>query len=84
MDSSSAAPPRNDDLSCAFCDRNHPSAQVLLITTPPLPLETLAQLRDAFAESNVPYRVDVLDWHAASDPFRNLIAREWTLVRQGG
>ena len=34
MDSSSAAPPRNDDLSCAFCDENHPSAQVLPVAFP--------------------------------------------------
>ena len=42
----------------------------------PLPLETLAHLKDAFAESNVPYRVDVLDWYAAGAEFQNLIAKE--------
>jgi hypothetical protein len=33
MDSSSAAPTRNDALSCAFCDESHLGAQVLMKRT---------------------------------------------------
>ncbi len=38
-----------------------------------LSLATLGALRDAFEESDLPYRVDVLDYHAVSDEFREVI-----------
>lgn len=50
----------------------------------PLPLETVAHLRDAFAESNIPYRVDVLDWYAAGAEFQSLIAEKRVLLVNAG
>lgn len=38
-----------------------------------LSFETLAALRDAFAESNLPYKVDVVDWHSVNPAFQALI-----------
>lgn len=35
--------------------------------------DTLRLLREAFEESDLPFRVDVLDWHAISDSFRRVI-----------
>ena len=39
-----------------------------------LPLDRLAALREAFAESELPIRVDLVDWHALSEAFRTIIA----------
>lgn len=38
-----------------------------------LPVVRLATLREAFAESELPIRVDVIDWHAVSENFRNIV-----------
>lgn len=38
-----------------------------------LDFDTLRLLREAFEESDLPFRVDVLDWHAVSDSFRRVI-----------
>jgi predicted nucleotidyltransferase len=38
-----------------------------------LPIETLARLRDAFAESDLPINVDVVDWDALDPEFRSVI-----------
>ncbi|MDR2697678.1 MAG: nucleotidyltransferase domain-containing protein [Holophagales bacterium] len=38
-----------------------------------LGLNRCVQLEDAFAESDLPYRVDVLDYHALSPEFRGII-----------
>ena len=38
-----------------------------------LSFEILAALRDAFAESNLPYKVDVVDWHSVDPAFQALI-----------
>jgi predicted nucleotidyltransferase len=35
-----------------------------------LDFDTLRLLREAFEESDLPFRVDVLDWHALSESFR--------------
>ena len=50
----------------------------------PLSFEVLAALRDAFSESNVPYKVDVVDWAATSEAFRDIIRREHVPVQRPG
>ena len=42
----------------------------------PLTLDEAAILRDDFEESDLPYRVDLVDWRAIDDRFRRLIAAE--------
>jgi predicted nucleotidyltransferase len=39
----------------------------------PLDFRQFAALKDAFAESNLPFRVDVVDWAATSEAFRAII-----------
>lgn len=40
----------------------------------PLPLKTRARLEDAFSESELPWKVDVLDWKLADHIFQIIIA----------
>jgi predicted nucleotidyltransferase len=40
----------------------------------PLSLETRARLEEAFSESELPWKVDVLDWALSDQSFRKLIA----------
>ena len=42
----------------------------------PLTLDETAVLREAFSDSDLPYRVDLVDWHAIDAGFRQLIASE--------
>lgn len=46
-----------------------------------LSFETLAALRDAFAESNVPYKVDVVDWHSVDPAFQALIQKKRVVIQ---
>ncbi|MFT9216724.1 MAG: nucleotidyltransferase domain-containing protein [Acetobacter malorum] len=39
----------------------------------PLPLETRARLEDAFSESDLPWKVDVLDWAQIDNEFAKFI-----------
>ncbi len=43
----------------------------------------IADLKDAFAESDLRFRVDVVDWHAVSDTFRDAIEGESVTIREG-
>ena len=42
----------------------------------PMTLDETARLAEAFSESDLPYRVDVVDWRALDDRFRQIIAKE--------
>ena len=39
----------------------------------PLDFRTFTALKDAFAESNLPFRVDVVDWAVTSEVFQGII-----------
>ncbi|MCH4092082.1 nucleotidyltransferase family protein [Acetobacter sp.] len=39
----------------------------------PLPLETQVRLEEAFSESDLPWKVDVLDWSQVDAGFRNTL-----------
>jgi len=47
----------------------------------PLPLATLAALADAFSESDLPWRVDVVDWSTTSPSFQAIIARDRAVLQ---
>ena len=40
----------------------------------PLSVDEAARLREAFTESDLPFRVDLLDWQTADENFRRTIA----------
>jgi type I restriction enzyme S subunit len=47
-----------------------------------LPFKKLSALRTAFEESDLPYRVDVLDWHAISPEFQKVIERGYEVIQE--
>ena len=47
----------------------------------PLEWSILNRLETAFEESDLPFRVDVLDWHDISDKFRELIRNECISIK---
>nr|EES51714.1 MAG: DNA polymerase, beta domain protein region [Leptospirillum ferrodiazotrophum] len=53
-----------------------------IIGETPLDFETLAALRDAFSESRLPYKVDVVDWATISETFREIILKEKVVVQK--
>lgn len=55
-----------------------------LITQQPLSLEQLAAITDAFATSDLPIRVDLVDWASTSEAFRKHIAQGKVVVQAAG
>jgi len=45
--------------------------------------DILRHLKEAFEESDLPFRVDVLDWHDLSPDFQKVIEREYEVIRRG-
>ena len=49
----------------------------------PLGIDLAAQLAEAFAESDLPYKVDIVDWTTVSERFRKVIERDRVVVQTG-
>lgn len=59
----------------------HSDLDLAVITQRPMSLHVQAALADAFSESDLPWRVDVVDWSTTQEAFRQLVA-EHKLVLQ--
>ena len=54
-----------------------------VITYEPMGLSVSAALADDFSESDLPFKVDVVDWATTSEPFRKIIERDKVVVQEG-
>ena len=43
----------------------------------------MSDLRGAFVESDLPFRVDIVDWASTSEDFRKVIKKEYAVVQKG-
>ncbi len=63
--------------------RDYSDLDLAVVGERPVDWRTLSRLKEAFEESNLPMRVDVLDWHAISESFREVIERDYVVVQEG-
>jgi len=50
----------------------------------PLSASVLGRLSEAFTESNLPFKVDVVAWATTKESFRRIIEKECVVVQEGG
>lgn len=53
------------------------------MTDKPLDIPRLGDLCEAFSQSDLPFRVDIVDWASASEGFRKIIEEECIVVQKG-
>lgn len=53
--------------------REFSDLDLLVKSTEKLPIQTLYQLKDAFEFSDLPFRIDIQDWHTLSQEFKQQI-----------
>jgi type I restriction enzyme S subunit len=53
------------------------------MTKQPLSLSEMAQLTEAFDESNLPIRVDIVDWAATNEVFQKIIEKDKVVIQKG-
>lgn len=58
--------------------QHHPYSDLDLLIrgSNPIPLSTLGLLMEEFADSDLPYKVDLVDWHRISQEFKDSIAEQ--------
>ena len=52
-----------------------------IVAEPGLGLERLAEIREALSDSDLPWKVDLIDWANTGEEFRRLIAAHKVLVK---
>lgn len=53
-----------------------------VLTERPMSLSESAELSEAFSESDLPWKVDIVDWSVISEDFRKVIARDKVVVQE--
>lgn len=56
---------------------------IAIVSDEPLGLMRMAEIGEAFSESDLPWKVDVVDWAATSDRFRQVIERDHVELQRG-
>ncbi len=55
---------------------------LVLVGSEKLNWRKIELLKDAFAASNLPMTVDILDWHAVSKEFQAVIDKQYEVIQQ--
>ena len=64
------SPKRFSDLDLCFFDH--------------IPWNIQAHIEEDFEESDLPYKVDLVDWNICDETFQNLIKKDLVLIRKAG
>lgn len=51
-----------------------------LLTTTPLTIRELTQLELAFSDSDLPFKVDIVDWASCSESFKQIILQKYEVL----
>lgn len=66
----------------AFGSRIHGTAKkysdldLAVISDRPIPFQVMAFMQEAFSESSLPFKVDLVDWSLLSEEFRKIIKKD--------
>ncbi|WP_448337998.1 nucleotidyltransferase family protein [Chloroflexus aurantiacus] len=63
--------------------RRYSDLDLVIMTDEPLALDVLAGLAEDFADSDLPWKVDIVDWATTDAGFRAIIARDSVLIQRG-
>lgn len=64
--------------------KRYSDLDIAIIGSQPLSIAHSAAIADAFSESELPWRVDVVDWATIDDAFRRIIDRDHVVVQRAG
>ena len=62
--------------------KDYSDLDLCIVSDTPLRLAVLGAMNDDFSESDLPWRVDVVDWATTSESFRKIIERDKVVVQK--
>ena len=64
--------------------KRYSDLDLAVISDTPLPLRIATRLAGDFSDSDLPWRVDVVDWATTSVAFRRIIERQKVVIQSAG
>ena len=61
--------------------RKFSDLDIVLVSDEPLQTLQMASLRDAFSESDLPFKVDIIEWLSTDEEFRRIIEENYFVLR---
>ena len=61
--------------------RRYSDLDLAIINTAPLPLKLRGDLQEDFSESDLPFRVDLLDWATTQENFRRIVEQDKIIIQ---
>jgi len=74
---------------CAFGSRvnrqavKHSDIDLVLVGKEKLNWQVIEKIKDAFADSDLPFMVDIIDWATIEENFRRIIRQEYVVIQKG-
>ena len=65
-----------------FTAKPYSDLDLAFIGAHPLSLSQIADLANAFSDSNLPFKVDIVDWLTISEDFRKIISQHYVLIQK--
>ncbi len=66
----------------AWTAKDYSDLDLAIVGTEKLPDGVIFSIREVFQESDLPFRVDVLDWNAISKEFREVIEKKYEVIQK--
>jgi predicted nucleotidyltransferase len=63
--------------------KNYSDLDLAVVAPGKLNADTVRHLKEAFEESDLPFRVDVLDWNETSPDFQKVIEKDYKVIQAG-
>ena len=63
--------------------KDYSDLDLTIIADAPLDITTIANVSDAFSQSDLPYKVDLVEWATTSESFRNMIQQNKIILQPG-
>ena len=60
--------------------KDYSDLDLALVGAAKLDTAVMGNLREAFEESDIPFRVDILDWHSISKEFQKIILNKYEIL----
>lgn len=61
--------------------KKHSDLDIVIKANSPLPDEIMANLRYAFSESNLPFKVDIVEWSKIGGNFQKIIKEKFEIIQ---
>lgn len=61
--------------------KKYSDLDLLIMGKEKMSINRLGELQEAFQESDLPFRVDLVDWHRITPEFRDLIMQEYEVIK---